>query len=790
MDSSPRRLRLTRVRALGCYGSRVRLASLAALLTFATTFGATSIATAEPSGPHPRMLLDSELRAAWHTQATAEHGPVVGAIALCTDAANTHEHDRALYQGAEWAKVLQACLVAYAATDDKAHAATALRFFTALIDDLDDLGDHKGGNNAARRDDGYAIRNLGPYTALAYDWLHDAPGMTAELRTRTRARWKAWLDWYREKGYRAHTPGSNYHAGYLLSATMIAIAQAGEVEGAALWSEVADKMWKQDMAGALAHNGLLEGGDWPEGWQYGPLSVAEIALGARLMRAAGVEVPGVARWLSALLRHHVYALSPNDRVFPSGDLEDEHPNAPPSVLTLDAIALGDATPDDKRWARGELSRLKLSDRDSLLYDALAGVGDKPVLPPRASWPTWYVAAGTGTLFARTRWDDEAVWFVAACHAAIETDHRHVDAGNFVLSRGKDDVIVDPSPYGSQSTLTSNAPTVASAQLPKEYVPSQGSWSEKTSFDFTTQRASGVVAARCDYSDQYKFQERRSDVPDALRDLVMIPSSDGRDAALVVVDRAETGDDERAMYLRFRTPGHFALDGETATSTVGTTKLVISSVGRTSGKAELGVPTLKDCFKAGTVRGTCDAARFPVIDYRVVIAGPKPRAAHVISVAGAKTTVATSPLSGDGWAGVTLRGLRDASVVWRTSGSGTFTYRAPHGTHVILDAPDKTGMATITAKREGEGCVVEVAAGGSISARPAIVTLDAQCNVTADPEAPTTSSLAGTKPTASSSRVRSPRSGCCGAQAAPGSSIAMTIVVVAVLWRHRRKRIKR
>ena len=55
------------------------------------------------------------------------------------------------------------------------------------------------------------------------------------------------------------------------------------------------------------------------------------------------------------------------------------------------------------------------------------------------------------------------------------------------------MIVDPSPYGSQSTLTSNAPTVASAQLPEDYIPSQGSWSEKTGYDFVTQRASGVVA---------------------------------------------------------------------------------------------------------------------------------------------------------------------------------------------------------------------------------------------------------------------------------------------------------
>ena len=42
----------------------------------------------------------------------------------------------------------------------------------------------EAGYEAARRDDGYAIRNLGPYTALAYDWFHDA--IPADVRARAR----------------------------------------------------------------------------------------------------------------------------------------------------------------------------------------------------------------------------------------------------------------------------------------------------------------------------------------------------------------------------------------------------------------------------------------------------------------------------------------------------------------------------------------------------------------------------------------------------------------------------
>ena len=46
------------------------------------------------------------------------------------------------------------------------------------------------------------------------------------------------------------------------------------------------------MAGALASGGVLDGGDWIEGWQYGPLAVAEYALAARAITRQGVTVDG------------------------------------------------------------------------------------------------------------------------------------------------------------------------------------------------------------------------------------------------------------------------------------------------------------------------------------------------------------------------------------------------------------------------------------------------------------------------------------------------------------------
>jgi MYXO-CTERM domain-containing protein len=336
-------------------------------------------------------------------------------------------------------------------------------------------------------------------------------------------------------------------------------------------------------------------------------------------------------------------------------------------------------------------------------------------------------------------------------------------------------------------LTTNAPTVASAHFPKHYIPSQGLWGEKVGYEFITQRASGIVAARCDYADAYKFQHRPSDVPEATRDWVLIPSADGTEAALLVIDRANTVTAARGMHLRFRTPGLLALDGDKATATIGGSKLSIASVARSSpGTTALGRPTDRDCYKGNPPKGQCDAARFPVTEYRVQIEGPRPAAVHVISATAASSPpTKVSPISGKGWAGVRVSGVRDAFVVWRTTGEvGPLAYAAPssQAMHVVLDALDG---GELTATREGEGCKLALGGAASGTLKPLVAAVDPQCAVTLDPEAAAASAIGTKARRATRASSRSPRSGCCGAEATPGSSFAMALVVVVMLVRRRR-----
>ena len=597
---------------------------------------ATAAAQAEPKGPHPRLLLDDALRATWKKQAGQKGSAVARSIAACDQIrADPKESARDYYMGLTWAGHLGSCLVAWAATGKDEHARTAMIYFQAMLDDLQTVGDGKGGDEAARRDAGFAIRAMGPYTALAYDWLHDYAGMTEPMRQRARQRFKAWTDWYLQKGYRARDPGTNYQAGYLVAATFIAIAQGGEAgaEGGRFWKHVADTLWHKDMARVLAKGAILDGGDWAEGWQYGPLSVAEYAVAARAMRSAGVEVPGVGRWLQSLLTRFVHSLTPGGKMFVVGDTDHEQPYLDPNLLVLAAVVLGDAPEAAQRQALGEAKRLGLTSKDFLFFQALMeGRGLKPEQVPRDRWPTSYRALGIGTLYARSDWSDRAVWTAVQCSRQVEADHTHPNAGNFVLSRGTDDAIVDPSPYGTLSSLTSNAPTVESAQLPPDYKPSQAYWSEKTRFVWGHQTGSGLVVARCDYADQYKFQDRPSDVPEAVRDLVVWPH--GGDATAVVLDRARSGDPKRGLHLRFRSPSTLTLDGDVARGKVGGSAVTIRRVASSSGKPEVKQYQRSDCFKGDVTRGNCDTARFASGAYRLVVPGPTMTAWHVIDAAAA------------------------------------------------------------------------------------------------------------------------------------------------------------
>jgi hypothetical protein len=697
----------------------------------------------EPGDPHPRLFAEPGVQEALAELARSTGSFVQRTVERCREIGRQpHRFATDGYMGLDWAQYLQSCLIAYRATGSEEHGRTALVYYRALIDDLKTVGDGAGGDEAARRDSGYSIRALGPNAALAYDWLHDFPGVDDALRARARQRFEAWTDWYLEHGYRARSPGTNYHAGYLFAATLIAVAQGGEAgaDGAALWRHVVDTIFATDTLPAMRGDGVLVGGDWGEGWQYAPLSVAEYSLAGRALQRYGLDVADLRAWLGSIVTRHVYAQIPGTqpRTFALGDTqsEDAHIGVRPDTLT--AVIAGPASPEAQRWAEAEMRRLNLYARDAdfPLFRSLAEAARvEPAEIPRADWPRHYYAAGTGTLYARFDWSEQGVWFAAMCSRTRDVDHMHPNAGNFVLNRGADDVIVDPSPYGTLSSLTSNAPTVKSKVLPAEYQPSQAFWSRQTGFRWLRQLAgAGILLARCDYADQYRIQDTPSDVPFAQRDFVVIPANGGTDAAVLVVDRAQTPGAGEGLYLRFRTlaelerRGDAESEGDLYGGSIGGTQVQLQRLFSSAFAAE-GAPELRrlkagTCFEDGYTRGGCDASRLALNEYRAQLAGPKAETMHVISAAGrAAAQVAVREQGALRVVSVEFPGQNTIVVVGST-GNGAVTVPARASTVVLLD--DLAGRgAEVTAT--AEGCSVRlVGAAPAPAAGPWVASLAADC----------------------------------------------------------------
>jgi len=693
---------------------------------------------AEPSGPHPRLFADEGTRASLQRLARDRNSFVGRTVALCKDIGrNPRRRSTDSYMGLDWAQYLQACLIAYQATGNQRFASTALVYFRALIDDLKVVGDGAGGDKSARRDSGFAIRALGPNAAIAYDWLHDLPDMDAELRARARQRFRAWTDWYAENGYRARSAGTNYHAGYVIAATLIAVAQGSEAgeDGARLWHHVVQDIFETDLLPAMRDDGVLVGGDWLEGWQYGPLSVVEYAVSASALAPYGLDVTDVGSWLGSVVLRHAYAMVPGDEAltFALGDTQAATPYIPVRAETLAAVILGPAPSKPRRWAEAEMRGLGLYDDAAgfPLFRALAeAAAVEPLALPRDEMPNYYYAAGAGTLYARFDWTKDGIWLAATCSRARDVDHTHPDAGNFVLNRGVEPLIVDPSPYGSLSTMTSNAPTVDSEQLPPDYRPSQGFWGRRTGFQWIREiKPSGILLARCDYADQYTFRDEPEDVASAWRDLIVVPAAHGQDAVLMIVDRAVTGDPTRGLRIRFRTPPASSIARNRDSSSAGRRSGFIRTLYASNGQPEWHMVHESDCFSDAYTRGNCDAARFPVWEYRMRIVGPSATAINV--VAATETIEPMFDVTEGGDAQLVRATMPDRSVTVVVNGGPDYEITVPKEATTLIFLDARAGAHVESGVVTG-GCEVHVTSSVTPSSEvtPLIAELHESCSINA------------------------------------------------------------
>ncbi len=747
-----------------CVGA---VATLAATLTMVANAWA---APPVPSGPHPRLFITGNKLATLTTAAKDPSSASGQIVKWCQD--NINDSGTTMRGGADggnWPLSAVSCAFSWVTTKNMAHLTAALKYWKAALNDDQTIGDGLGctagvdlkawktwnGSGAAppviitiSHDTGYAMRWYGPSIALVYDWLYSAPGVDSALLSQTRNCLTAWNDFYTANGYLNQQPGSNYNAGYVAAKSLsaVAIGNDGGADGH-LWTEAVDDLFPKllvgkGLAGASGAvgtpAGVLVGGDWAEGWQYGPIAVLHYAAATVALEEGGAPQPEMDAWANSLAVRTAYATVPTyDGQWVGGDFDSGDVYAPPKKSEIYAVLAGPSSDQAAGWAAFNLKTQMPTD-GALIFDVLGDIRGVTPQDFRAQQPApslWYLARGTRAMYVRTSWDADAFWGVFSSSPANVPDHIHLSASNFVFTRGADHLIVDPSPYGLSSTQNTNAVTADSAAITGDYATSQTFWSS-ADLPWARGSQSGVFAARSDFARAFDYKDTPSDIPYAHREWVMLPEGE-----VITIDRVLTGAASRVMYLNFHanTKGTLKLSGNTATGTVGKSKVVIHNVSLSGGTPTITQPPTADCTGPW---GKCITARFPVDDYNVKVPGPYAVAVHVIDGLGSAEAAATvgsinddsydpAPKQNAGVMGAAVyRASKQSYVIASSAQKGaagsTMTYGVPGASasrHIVFDAPeDGNGMSTVSAVAQSGRCVLTITAGAGLAGHPLMFTV--------------------------------------------------------------------
>jgi hypothetical protein len=754
--------------------TRVSFPALTALGLLASSLLVASNAAADPptpSGAHPRLFMSGAELAAYKTNATTKGTAAAGLVQQCQETI-TSPSDYSTRGGSDgnyWPQSAVACAFAYLTTQNPQYLTQALLYWKASLSDDQTIGDGlgcvsgvstdwqtwaKAGNGGAAppviltvtHDTGYPIRWYGTDIALTYDWLYSAPGASA-LVTQTQVCLTSWIDYYTGYGYHNTEAGANYNAGYVVAKSLgaIALGTDGGADGH-LWTQVLD----DDFAMIVIGNGLVEmsavgtpagvmvGGDWGEGWEYGPLSVVEYAASAAALETSGASLPPMDTWAGSLVLRDLYATTPPGTFVycGNGDCDITTPNNTPNPNELDAVLLGPSSDQAAAWALSakQAQGVGATGDAAFVYNALAearAVTAQDYTKQTPAPPLWYLARGTREVYARTAWDDPgAYWGVFISSPQLNSDHQHFTASSFVFSRGGDDLIVDPSPYGGPSSWQANAVTADSSVVTGDYAPSQTPWSV-ADLPWARGTSDATVAARSDFANAFIFDGTPSDITYAHREWTMLPEGE-----VVVIDRVHTSAASRSMYVTLHTNtggGGLAASNGVYLGKAGSSQVAIHPVLLSGGTPAVTQPTTGSCTASCSYPcAQCDNVRFAVDEYQVKVPGTWAVAVHVIDGLGASEAPATVDSMNDGTidpgkqnggvlgAGV-LRTSKQSYVVASSAVDGvspaTMTYGVPgtgEARHVVFDAPEASdGTSTVTAVATSGRCVVSITAGGGM-----------------------------------------------------------------------------
>jgi hypothetical protein len=367
------------------------------------------------------------------------------------------------------------------------------------------------GGQPPSRDDGYGIRNYGVGMALGFDWLR--PALDAATRALVAASLDTWIAWYDAKGFSKDEPIGNYFAGYLFAKAAAAIALEGDDTNAtAWWTDVSTRMWPTLVKPAYSQ--WLEGGGWPEGWQYGPLAVRNVVgflwaaftgKGETWWNEANVacdEVEYIAEFAWPSQKH----MDDRGTVHAQAALKPSAVTVAMLATALEQQKIAGAPAYQTALApvaRSEAAELKAATGESddpwqtfLFWDSAAPATAVSTLA------TSYLASGPGHVAMRSSWATDATWasFASGPYTdAPDSGEQYFDAGGLAVAHADVPVLVNATGWLPQAAGDSG-----------EQFVYDDTWGNRTRLLDNTFYASGAIQTGNDPTKASTHLERYED----------------------------------------------------------------------------------------------------------------------------------------------------------------------------------------------------------------------------------------------------------------------------------------
>ncbi|MGZ7042459.1 MAG: hypothetical protein ACXVH7_11770, partial [Thermoanaerobaculia bacterium] len=280
--------------------------------------------------------------------------------------------------------------------------------------------DYDTGKRDFGRDTGYDIRFGLRNLMLAYDWIYDK--FTLSERALIVKIATNWVDWYHEHpGYAESQPVENYYAGYIQGLALTAVATAGDnPEADRIFTLLRSKLGNE----MPLMNQRLAGGDWAEGWNYGPYSVIEFSLVNLVLRESGENWSPVFDWIQGLPKSMTYQIAPDFTQTRSyGGYSGDYPSRTSTAM----LAVLSATTTDSLAQRLYASANAQPDNDftdvpgDAFYDMIFAP-TTTVTTDVSALPLSYLNTGTGRFFSRSSLTDSDAYFVSTENTSYSFDH--------------------------------------------------------------------------------------------------------------------------------------------------------------------------------------------------------------------------------------------------------------------------------------------------------------------------------------------------------------------------------